>query len=55
MAKYMLLMLMALGLTGGLAACNTVEGVGKDVEGAGEATQDAAKEVEEEIEEERND
>lgn len=27
---------------GGLAACNTVEGAGKDVEAAGEEIQDAA-------------
>lgn len=40
---------------GGLAACNTVEGVGRDVEGAGETVQDASNEVENEIEEERND
>ena len=55
MVKHTLWMLMALGLLGGAAGCNTVEGVGKDVEGAGEATQDAARDVKEEIEEEKND
>ena len=28
--------------TAGLTACNTVEGMGRDVESAGEAVQDAA-------------
>ena len=32
-----------------VTACNTVEGVGKDVEAGGEAVQDVAKDVEEEI------
>ena len=31
-------------LTGPLAACNTVEGVGKDVEAAGDAIEDSASE-----------
>lgn len=30
---------------GGLAACNTVEGAGKDVEAAGEEIQDAAEDA----------
>ena len=30
---------------GGLAACNTVEGAGKDVEKAGEEIQDAAEDA----------
>lgn len=30
-------------LAGFLAGCNTVQGIGKDVEKAGEAVQDAAK------------
>jgi predicted small secreted protein len=38
--KKLFLVLMA---TGFLAGCNTVAGVGKDVEKAGEAVQDAAK------------
>lgn len=33
----------------GLTACNTVEGVGKDVEAGGEVVQDVAKDVKEEI------
>lgn len=32
-----------------LTACNTVEGVGKDVEAGGEVVQDVAKDVKEEI------
>lgn len=32
-----------------LAACNTVEGAGKDVEAGGEAMQEAAKDVKDEI------
>jgi predicted small secreted protein len=39
--KIVTLALVASGLT--LAACNTVEGAGKDVESVGEATQDVAK------------
>jgi predicted small secreted protein len=31
--------------TAALGACNTTEGVGKDVESAGDAVQDAAKDV----------
>jgi predicted small secreted protein len=56
MTKETLLALMAaLGLAGSLAACNTVKGVGQDVQGAGEAVEDASEEVEEEIEEEKDD
>ncbi len=32
-----------------LAACNTVEGVGRDVEAAGESIQDTSQEVEEDL------
>ncbi|KCZ52236.1 entericidin A/B family lipoprotein [Hyphomonas pacifica] len=32
-----------------LTACNTVEGVGKDVEAGGEVIQDTSNEVEEDI------
>jgi entericidin B len=32
-----------------LAACNTVKGVGKDVQAGGEAVEDVAKDVEKEI------
>jgi predicted small secreted protein len=45
----------ALGLMAGMAGCNTVEGVGKDVEGAGDAVQDASKDVKKEIKKEKND
>ncbi len=37
-----------LGLLAGtllLAACNTVEGVGRDIQGAGEAVEDSARKV----------
>jgi len=37
-----LLAFLMLGSSMALAACNTVEGAGKDVESAGEAVQDAA-------------
>lgn len=33
----------------GLAACNTVEGAGKDVEAVGQGTQDVANEVKEDM------
>lgn len=33
----------------GLSACNTVEGVGKDTEAAGEQIQETANDVKEEI------
>jgi predicted small secreted protein len=36
-----LLMIVAIGI--GLAACNTVRGVGKDIEAGGEAIQKATK------------
>ena len=36
-----LLIVLMLGGTGFLTACNTVEGMGKDVERAGEGVQDA--------------
>jgi predicted small secreted protein len=39
--KIMTLALVASGLS--LAACNTVEGAGEDVESVGEAVQDTAK------------
>lgn len=37
--------LMLLGMLGTMAGCNTIQGMGKDVERGGEATQDAAKDV----------
>ncbi len=45
----------AIGIAGGISACNTIEGAGKDVEGAGEAVQDASKDVKKEIKKEKND
>jgi entericidin B len=39
--KYPGLLLLMLALAG----CNTVQGMGKDIERGGEATQDAAKDV----------
>lgn len=38
-------LLMLLSLTGTLTACNTVQGMGKDIEKAGEKTQEAAQTV----------
>lgn len=38
-----LCMLLSLAIVGlGLSACNTVEGVGRDIENTGESVQDAA-------------
>ncbi len=37
--------LLLITLLGGLAGCNTVQGVGRDVERGGEKVQDAAKDV----------
>lgn len=39
--KAMTLLMVTLGLAA--AACNTIEGVGKDVKSAGKAVEDAAK------------
>lgn len=36
-------------LMGSLAACNTVEGMGRDIRGAGEAITGSAKKTKEEI------
>jgi predicted small secreted protein len=38
-------------LFAGLAACNTVEGAGRDVEAGGEAISDTARDVEQDISE----
>ena len=40
---------LAAGLSLVLAACNTIEGAGEDVEAAGEAVSDAARQTEEEL------
>ncbi|MDO5290707.1 MAG: entericidin A/B family lipoprotein [Pseudomonadota bacterium] len=42
MLKKIAAMLAAMAMVMGLAACNTVKGVGKDVEKAGEGVQNAA-------------
>jgi entericidin B len=47
--KKILIALMAVSYLPFVTACNTVEGVGKDVEAGGEVVQDVAKEVKEEI------
>lgn len=43
MRKLFLLALMAAGLT--VAACNTVEGVGEDMQAAGDAVEDTAQDA----------
>tara|TARA_R110001599_G_scaffold82329_2_gene221664 strand:+ start:1678 stop:1830 length:153 start_codon:yes stop_codon:yes gene_type:complete len=47
--KKVLIALLAVSYVPFITACNTVEGVGKDVEAGGEVVQDVAKEVKEEI------
>lgn len=42
-------MLAVLLLASGLAACNTMEGAGEDIERGGEAVSEGAREVEDEI------
>lgn len=42
--RKLLLIGMLTGFIGGLSACNTIEGAGRDVEKAGEEIQDAADE-----------
>jgi predicted small secreted protein len=44
MKKILSLLLLA-GFLGSLAACNTIDGMGKDIERAGEATSDTAQDV----------
>jgi entericidin B len=41
--------LLAAALVPALAACNTVKGIGKDVQAAGEVVEEVARDVEEEI------
>jgi predicted small secreted protein len=43
MKRLMAVLLLALFSMGTLTACNTVAGAGKDVQGAGEKVEDAAK------------
>jgi entericidin B len=38
-------LLMLAGFLGALAACNTIDGMGKDIERAGEATSETAQDV----------
>ena len=45
MFRKILATLMLLGMLGTIAGCNTVEGMGKDIERGGEMTQDTAKDV----------
>jgi len=45
MFQRLLATLMLLGMLGTIAGCNTIQGMGKDIERGGEATQDAAKDV----------
>jgi entericidin B len=47
--KKMMIALLAVSYIPFVTACNTVEGLGKDVEAGGEVVQDAAREVKEEI------
>jgi entericidin B len=37
--------LMLMGMLGAVAGCNTIEGMGKDIERGGEATQQTAKDA----------
>ena len=45
MCRKMLAILTLLGMFGTIAGCNTIEGMGKDIERGGEATQDTARDV----------
>jgi entericidin B len=45
MIKRMLAILMLLGMLGSIAGCNTIEGMGKDIERGGEVTQDVARDT----------
>ncbi len=45
MFKSILAMLILAGVLGSIAGCNTVNGMGKDIERAGEATSDTARDV----------
>ncbi len=50
MSKEKLLALaIAIGLSFGTAGCNTIEGAGKDVQGAGKAIENTAEDVHEDI------
>lgn len=45
MYKTILAMLVLVGVLGSVAGCNTIDGMGKDLERAGEATSDTARDV----------
>jgi len=45
MIKRIFVTLMLAGMFGSIAGCNTVAGMGKDIERAGEATQETAADV----------
>ena len=45
MFKRIVATLMLVGIFGSIAGCNTVAGMGKDIERAGEATQETAADV----------
>ena len=45
MVKTIFALLVLIGLIGATAGCNTVEGFGKDLGRAGEATSDTARDV----------
>ncbi len=49
MARKILLLVLMMGYMGALTACNTFEGMGKDVERGGEHVQDNAKDVKEKM------
>ncbi len=45
MFKTILAAFVLLGVLGSIAGCNTVSGLGKDIERAGEATSDTARDI----------
>jgi predicted small secreted protein len=48
--KFLAMTLLAMMSLGSLAACHTVEGVGKDMESAGDSLQDTAKDCTDSVE-----
>jgi len=45
MMKKILAVVLMLGISGTITACNTMAGAGKDIQRGGEAVQDTAKDV----------
>ena len=45
MVKTLFAILVLAGVIGAMAGCNTVNGIGKDLQRAGEATSDTARDV----------